>query len=90
VERRQRRSQKYEDLFLLTFHEAATFRRTPQFARTAILVYVMMSTLPQSEKICWVWSDRREREISVRVRFSMAEDNGCHIYSITGRDEWVI
>jgi hypothetical protein len=51
---------------------------------------MMMSTRPQSEKILWVWSDRREREISVRVRFSMVEDNGCQIYSIMGRDEWVI
>jgi hypothetical protein len=44
----------------------------------------------QSEKIVWVWSDRREREISVRVRFSMAEDNGHRLYSIHARDEWVL
>jgi hypothetical protein len=50
----------------------------------------MMSAYEQSEKIIWVWSDRREREISVRIRFSIAEVNGCRLYSIMSRDEWTI
>lgn len=50
----------------------------------------MMPRSDESEKIIWVWSDRREREISVRVRFAQVLDNGCRLYSITGRDEWVI
>jgi hypothetical protein len=86
----EKRSRISEIFYLAQIDDGTSFCRAPEIRRTAILVYVMMSVLPQSEKICWVWSDRREREISVRVRFSMAEDNGCQIYSITGRDEWVI
>ena len=50
----------------------------------------MMSFPEHSEKIVWVWSDRREREISVRLRFSIANTSGCKLYSITGREEWVV
>jgi hypothetical protein len=48
-----------------------------------------MTTLVQhSEKIFWIWSDRREREISVRIRYSVCEDDGCKLISLNGREEW--
>jgi hypothetical protein len=55
----------------------------------AILASVMMFS-QHAEKIVWVWSDRREREISVRVRYSVAQQDGCRLYSIHGREEWSV
>ena len=48
----------------------------------------MTTPVQHNEKIFWVWSDRREREISVRIRFSIREDNGCQLISLMGREEW--
>lgn len=48
----------------------------------------MTTPVQHNEKIVWIWSERREREISVRIQFSMAEDNGCKLISLTGREEW--
>lgn len=41
-----------------------------------------------SEKIFWIWSDRKEREVSVRVQYTIIEQHGCRIYAIGGREEW--
>jgi hypothetical protein len=50
----------------------------------------MISSVQHNERIFRVWSDRRERELSVRVQFSVADHNGCRVYNITGRQEWWI
>jgi hypothetical protein len=49
----------------------------------------MTTPVQHNEKIFWVWSDRREREISIRVAFSVREDDGCRLFSLSGREEWV-
>jgi hypothetical protein len=34
------------------------------------------------EKTCVAWSSRYEREISLRVSYSMTEQDGCKIYTL--------
>ena len=43
-----------------------------------------------NEKIFWVWSGRREREIAIRVQFSAADHNGCRVFSLGRREEWCV
>lgn len=40
------------------------------------------------EKLYRVWSEKKEHKIAVRVQYSVAEDNGCKIYELLGREEW--
>lgn len=49
----------------------------------------MNSPANHNEKIFWVWSERRAREISIRLQYSVAEDNGCQLIALHGRDEWL-
>ena len=48
----------------------------------------MTNPVQHHEKIVWVWSDRRERELSVRIAFSIREDDGCKLISLGSREEW--
>jgi hypothetical protein len=34
------------------------------------------------EKIIRIWAERREREIAVRIHYSVTIDNGCKIYQL--------
>jgi hypothetical protein len=34
------------------------------------------------EKTCVAWSNRREREICLRVSYSVSEEDGCKIYTL--------
>jgi hypothetical protein len=34
------------------------------------------------DKTCVAWSSRREREISLRVTYSVREEDGCKIYTL--------
>lgn len=36
----------------------------------------------QAEKICVVWSRRRERDITIRVRYGVREQDGCTVYTL--------
>ena len=37
---------------------------------------------PFLEKTCVAWSSRREREISLRVAYTVREQDGCKIYTL--------
>lgn len=36
----------------------------------------------QLQKICRIWSRRREEQIAVRISYGVREQNGCKIYSL--------
>jgi hypothetical protein len=44
------------------------------------------STTPP-EKTCMAWANRRERDISLRIRYSVREEDGCKIYSLNAVQE---
>ena len=48
----------------------------------------MTNPVQYHEKIVWVWSDRRERELSVRIAFTIREDDGCKLIALGSREEW--
>jgi hypothetical protein len=38
------------------------------------------------EKLCRVWSSRQEREIALRVYFTVREAGGCRVYELLRED----
>ena len=55
-----------------------------QSGRTRKLEVVPMTESSSTllEKTCVAWSSRREREISLRVSYSVQEQDGCKIYTL--------
>lgn len=45
------------------------------------------STPVLAQKLCSIYSDRREKNISVRIRFSVTESAGCKVYQLQQVEE---
>lgn len=39
------------------------------------------------EKLCRIWSERRERDIAVRIYYEVQEAGGCRIYNLLRVEE---
>lgn len=48
----------------------------------------MKAPVQVQERIIRVWSSRKKDDFAVRLRYTIAESNGCRVYTITGREEW--
>jgi hypothetical protein len=48
----------------------------------------MKAPVQLQEKIIRVWSSRKNDDFAVRLQYTIAESNGCQVYTITGREEW--
>jgi hypothetical protein len=48
----------------------------------------MKAPVQVQEKIIRVWSSRKKDDYPVRLKYTIAERNGCRIYTIKRREEW--
>jgi hypothetical protein len=40
------------------------------------------NSVNQPEKTCVAWASRRERDLALRVRYSVREEDGCKVYTV--------
>ena len=45
------------------------------------------SPVQQLQKLARIWSERREKQIAVRIHYDLREENGCKIYSLSRIEE---
>jgi hypothetical protein len=48
-----------------------------------------MTPAQNIEKIYRVWSSRRDEQIAVRIQYSVSETDGCRVFTVGHRDEWL-
>jgi hypothetical protein len=40
------------------------------------------------EKLFRIWSERRDDTLAVRLEYTVAEQDGCKVFTITNREDW--